>query len=1130
VQNPWIDKSHEASVPVQSHCPDIGFSNNIGESKDKDRILLLESNDCQASSPNQHSNRDSNAFPTLERDKKVKLQLPKSDDPKWFELDQKLKDALPRIFNKSTIRTLNPQILSRKFDDWLYKFFEDECGIVPPPASVTRQPSFQKRPHKGLAQLREAKNRTRRALRVLKRAGLKDTPEWKLLRAEGRTLMRKHNRLSCALKRKAASKETVKASTDFKKDPFKHTKNLFNPPSATGNPSFSKQVAEDYFIPLYRDECRDYLYQHLPEMKRPTLPQNPFNIKAPTLAELHRSIRMKSNGAAPGLNGLPYTIYKKCPSIVFYLHIVIQKIWESGDIPHDWAMAYISLIAKSLKLDLPSEFRPIAVGDTAGKIFFSIIADRLQHYMISNSYIRRAIQKGFLSGIAGCIEHPFSLYEALRDAFKHQRSICTTWIDLANAFGSVKHNLIQFALDWYHVPKFIQNLIFKYYDLLRAKIVTKDWSTMFFSFDIGCFQGCVLSAILFDCVFNLLLDFLAPLANLGYQFKASIIKIADKAYADDLNLTTDTSQNNQKLINRTDDWLHWTKSMKAKPIKCVSLAYRQFKPNTNHLGFTALSDTIYSPYDPLLTISEQPIRFIWDQSSDSFKDKHFKFLGRWISVDINELEVQQYIKFEFLRFMKLIDQDRASGIMKLWMYQFGVLGRLSWPFLSQDYLPLSLAINLDQHTNRYLKKWAGLFKSADLGVLYRSRERFGLGLTRISTHFKKMGVIKCLLLKHSEDPDICQIYEKRAKHEANLRTWRASQETTKVEQIVEHKIRFAGQTDRLGLGNGCYEFDLSNESHRQMCTQAIMDCESEKYWSHAHTLSMQGIWTTWAEHVHPLDYSWNTLIYGPGKTIISFLLNATINSLPSPYLLRLMGYKSNSRCALCKNSNCNVSHILSGCPVALRSFRYTWRHDSVLLTISQALEPHLHNHNSKKIAPVPKIPPLSHSFILDTSSVHPKKQHNPRHLLSEANDWQFLVDFHHNKLVFPPEIFSTDQRPDIVIWSIKAKVVLMVELTVPSDENISAAQIRKTARYTNLSSDINSTTKWNSTIITIEVGARGFVARSMSSFLRRIGFTSQASSALCKSISLVTARCSHHVWLHRDNKSWKPGALLSPNA
>ena len=101
------------------------------------------------------------------------------------------------------------------------------------------------------------------------------------------------------------------------------------------------------------------------------------------------------------------------------------------------------------------------------------------------------------------------LYEALKEAKRETRQIVVAWIDLANAFGSVRHNLIQFALDWYHVPKSMQTLIFNYYEKLMAKVISKEWSTPFFLFDIGLFQGCVLSTILFFMCVPIALGFFA---------------------------------------------------------------------------------------------------------------------------------------------------------------------------------------------------------------------------------------------------------------------------------------------------------------------------------------------------------------------------------------------------------------------------------------------------------------------------------------------------------------------------------------------------------------------------------------------------------------------------------------------
>jgi hypothetical protein len=363
--------------------------------------------------------------------------------------------------------------------------------------------------------------------------------------------------------------------------------------------------------------------------------------------------------------------------------------------------------------------------------------------------------------------------------------------------------------------------------------------------------------------------------------------------------------------------------------------------------------------------------------------------------------------------------------------------------------------------------------------------------------------------------------------------WRASKQTSEVEHIATHNIRHAGQTNTVALGNNNYTANPSHAELRKLCSKVASSTDNEEMWKHSHTLNMQGLWSTWFEHTNPLDFSWKTLIFGPGKTIIKFLLNATINALPSPYLRQLMGYQESSRCNLCNEKKCNTSHILSGCYQALVTKRYTWRHDSVLLTLLPELEKRIANHNKSYIdsnvstAPVP----ISSSFVKSGNNTTPKvvnKAPLKQNSLYGADDWQLIIDFEHNKLVFPPEIYSTELRPDIVIWSLKLRMVLLVELTVPAEENIQAAQIRKTARYQNLATMMKSTNSWNSRIVTIEAGARGFVAKSMNSFLRSIGFTRYESSSICKSISLIVARCSHHIFCQRNNKFWQKRPLLEP--
>ena len=82
----------------------------------------------------------------------------------------------------------------------------------------------------------------------------------------------------------------------------------------------------------------------------------------------------------------------------------------------------------------------------------------------------------FLPNVAGCIEHSATFNQALLDARNRKRNIAINWLDLANAFSSASHNLILFALSWYHVPTWCSNLIYLYYSSLFARIVTFKWA------------------------------------------------------------------------------------------------------------------------------------------------------------------------------------------------------------------------------------------------------------------------------------------------------------------------------------------------------------------------------------------------------------------------------------------------------------------------------------------------------------------------------------------------------------------------------------------------------------------------------------------------------------------------------
>jgi hypothetical protein len=205
-------------------------------------------------------------------------------------------------------------------------------------------------------------------------------------------------------------------------------------------------------------------------------------------------------------------------SILFEL---ILRVFKNKKIPRCWGWAFIVLLVKDeTKTENAKDLRPIACTDTAGKLFWSLMNDRLRVFWTKNKYITSQ-QKGALSDVSGCLEHNWTLVEALKNAKLTKNQIIAVWLDLKNAYGSVRHNLIQFALEWYHVPEWFADLIFQYYDSLFAFVTTPDWNTDLFPFLVGVFQGCVISPTLFIGVFQILIDFVDKFKINPYKWHPS---------------------------------------------------------------------------------------------------------------------------------------------------------------------------------------------------------------------------------------------------------------------------------------------------------------------------------------------------------------------------------------------------------------------------------------------------------------------------------------------------------------------------------------------------------------------------------------------------------------------------------
>ena len=154
----------------------------------------------------------------------------------------------------------------------------------------------------------------------------------------------------------------------------------------------------------------------------------------------------------------------------------------------------------------PSNFRPIALTSRIGKFFTTILRNRWLDYMTRNGFLNCSIQKAFMSATPGCVEHHCKLAAILAEARKMHKSLAVCWLDLANAYGSVHHSLIQFSVEHYHAPPKFSQILQSLYTGLGGKVITRNWETPIIPLNIGVYQGDPLSVVIFITVINTVVD------------------------------------------------------------------------------------------------------------------------------------------------------------------------------------------------------------------------------------------------------------------------------------------------------------------------------------------------------------------------------------------------------------------------------------------------------------------------------------------------------------------------------------------------------------------------------------------------------------------------------------------------
>ncbi|KAJ8347374.1 hypothetical protein SKAU_G00287750 [Synaphobranchus kaupii] len=134
-------------------------------------------------------------------------------------------------------------------------------------------------------------------------------------------------------------------------------------------------------------------------------PEHQMDTRPLTWSEVANTVKRARSASAPGPNGVPYRLYKNTPGILKYLWKLMKVAWRKESIPKAWRRAGGILIPKEKNSSTINQFRQISLLNLEGKIFFSVVAQRLSAFLQKNNFIDTSVQKAGRSGFSGCLEH-----------------------------------------------------------------------------------------------------------------------------------------------------------------------------------------------------------------------------------------------------------------------------------------------------------------------------------------------------------------------------------------------------------------------------------------------------------------------------------------------------------------------------------------------------------------------------------------------------------------------------------------------------------------------------------------------------------------------------------------------------
>ncbi|KAG0421998.1 hypothetical protein HPB47_002141 [Ixodes persulcatus] len=245
------------------------------------------------------------------------------------------------------------------------------------------------------------------------------------------------------------------------------------------------------------------------------------------MGELIDALFTTKTNSAPGPDGVSYQALRNLPEeATKRLLDKYNQVWESGRLPEDWNLSWVTPIPKPGKpLDRIENLRPVSLTSNVGKTMEKIVLRRIQWYLEKHECLDPR-QTGFREAM-GTHDSLKLLYEEVMADKNKQNPRLVVALDIQKAFDAVPHWAVARGAKAFGIRGKALNFIEDFLCNRNFQVKIGDTKGPLTANSRGVPQGAVISPVLFNMVMASLPARLRTIEGLGFTI-----------YADDVRLWT----------------------------------------------------------------------------------------------------------------------------------------------------------------------------------------------------------------------------------------------------------------------------------------------------------------------------------------------------------------------------------------------------------------------------------------------------------------------------------------------------------------------------------------------------------------------------------------------------------------